>query len=499
MTKFVRAQLLVFLVLTVVSLSYVTYNYLGLKRVTGIGTYTVQAHFVDAAGLYENAIVTYRGIDVGLVRSVSVTSTDVVAELQIDSKYSIPASSAAAVKSVSAIGEQYVDFTPESEDGPFLVDGSTVSIDSTSVPTSTGTLLSNAQALLTSIPGEDLRTTIDESFDAFNGLGPDLARLLDSSQSLVSLALANVDPTIRLIEDSEPLLDTGIDVRPQTLSSVSDLNGFSEQLVMNDAQIRSTLDVGPGFADTVSSAFTQLQPALPMMLANLQTVGQVAQVNLPGIEHILVVYPALSSAVGNVFREFPLGGDPNRGQGPLDVKLGSTQRPAPCTEGFGGIERRDPSDTSPMDPNTDAYCTLPQDDPRAVRSARNQPCATDPSVRTAEVADCPRGLPSTWPENLASPNGANAPGQTVPAPAAAPAAPAAPVADPEPTAPESTTETEEGIFGFRDSGESVPYDPSTGNFFAPDGKMYTLSAVDDTNNGKELRTWQDLWSNPLTK
>lgn len=112
MTTFVRRQLLVFFVLTVLSLAYVSVSYLGVQRITGIGIYTVQAHFTDASGLYPNAIVTYRGIDIGRVTDIEVTQVDVVATLEMDSDHEVPESSKVAIRSVSAIGEQYVDFAP---------------------------------------------------------------------------------------------------------------------------------------------------------------------------------------------------------------------------------------------------------------------------------------------------------------------------------------------------------------------------------------------------
>ena len=489
MTTLVRRQLLVFLVLTVVSLVYVSFNYLGVQRAAGIGIYTVQAHFEDASGLYPNAIVTYRGIDIGRVVDVEVTRTDVVATLEMDSTHDVPESSNVAIRSVSAIGEQYVDFRPTSTEGPYLREGSSVSVDQTSLPTSTGTLLSNADALLASIPRNDLKTTIDESFAAFNGIGPALGLLIDSSQNLVTLALADIDPTTKLVEDSESLLDTGISVQDEIRSSVHDLDSFSEQLVMNDAQIRATLDKGIGFGDTVAETLDDLRPTLPVMLANLQTSGEVMRVNLPNLQHILVVYPALSSAISNVHRGFQLDDDREKGQGPLDVKLGSSQNPAPCTEGFEDIQRRDPSDTSPMEPSTTSYCTLPSNDPRAVRGARNLPCATDPTVRTAEVSECPRGLPSTWQQMLAQPNGATGPGQLINGTG---------VASVNGTVPEMNAT--EPIAGTAESNDvAVPYDPSNGRFVSPEGQSYILANVlRDPNASKEKITWQDLWLTPLS-
>ncbi len=50
----------------------------------GSSHWTVTARFNDAAGLAERSPVTYRGILVGSVRSIAVTSEAVVAELEID-------------------------------------------------------------------------------------------------------------------------------------------------------------------------------------------------------------------------------------------------------------------------------------------------------------------------------------------------------------------------------------------------------------------------------
>ena len=49
----------------------------------GKSHWTLSASFNDAAGLAERSPVTYRGIQVGSVRSIAVTPQAVVAELEI--------------------------------------------------------------------------------------------------------------------------------------------------------------------------------------------------------------------------------------------------------------------------------------------------------------------------------------------------------------------------------------------------------------------------------
>ena len=75
----------------------------------GVGRYTVTVELQRTAGLYPKANVTYRGTEVGEVKSVHLTRTGVRAVLSLRSGISIPSDLEAQVHSQSAIGEQYVE------------------------------------------------------------------------------------------------------------------------------------------------------------------------------------------------------------------------------------------------------------------------------------------------------------------------------------------------------------------------------------------------------
>ena len=71
----------------------------------GSSHWTLTASFNDAAGLAERSPVTYRGILVGSVRSISVTSESVVAELEINkADLRLPLPVTATVGSASLLG-----------------------------------------------------------------------------------------------------------------------------------------------------------------------------------------------------------------------------------------------------------------------------------------------------------------------------------------------------------------------------------------------------------
>lgn len=135
LTRFVRIQLSIFAVLTVIGLVVMSLMYVRLPQLVGIGQYNVTVELASTGGLYPHSNVTYRGNTVGTVKSVTLSPVGVDAVLSIDSGQKIPADVDAAVRSVSAVGEQYVDLVPH-ENGSadeHLGDGDVIPLDRTTV------------------------------------------------------------------------------------------------------------------------------------------------------------------------------------------------------------------------------------------------------------------------------------------------------------------------------------------------------------------------------
>src|ERR1700755_2927942 len=116
--KLTKIQLGIFAVITAITLTVMAIFYLRLPATFGLNTYGVSADFVAGGGLYKNANVTYRGVAVGRVESVGLNPDGVTAEMRLNSGTPIPSNVTATVKSVSAVGEQYIDLMPPSNPAP---------------------------------------------------------------------------------------------------------------------------------------------------------------------------------------------------------------------------------------------------------------------------------------------------------------------------------------------------------------------------------------------
>jgi len=118
LTRFVRNQLIIFTTLSVIGMAVMVTVYLQAPTLLGIGRITVTLDLPSAGGLYRFSNVTYRGSQVGKVVAIEPTPHGATATLSLDSSPHIPADLQAQVRSVSAIGEQYVELRPRTNSGP---------------------------------------------------------------------------------------------------------------------------------------------------------------------------------------------------------------------------------------------------------------------------------------------------------------------------------------------------------------------------------------------
>ena len=387
--RLTRLQLSIFAIVTVLTVGAISAFYLHLPAAVGIGSYNITANFVAGGGLYENANVTYRGVTVGRVESVGLSDDGVVAHMRLNSNTPVPENVTATVKSVSAVGEQYVDLVPPDDPSQSrLRDGSNIDQQHTAIGQDIAGLLREAEALVSSVGNSRLQDLLRETFTAFNGSGPELARLIESSRLLVDEANANYGQVSQLIDQVGPFLDAQIQSGDDIKSLADGLARFTSEVANADLQLRSTLQVVPGATEEANETFSGIRPTFPMLAANLANFGRIGVIYRKSLEQGLVIFPALLASLITV-----AGGVPTDEGGKLDFKI-HLQDPPGCSVGFIPPPLiRSPGDTTVRELPTDLYCRVPHNDPSVVRGARNYPCQEFPGKRAPTIQLCrdPRG------------------------------------------------------------------------------------------------------------
>jgi phospholipid/cholesterol/gamma-HCH transport system substrate-binding protein len=383
LTRFVRIQLAVFAIVGIVGIIAMVLFYIQLPTLLGIGRMTVTLDLPATGGLYRFSNVTYRGVQVGKVTAVALTANGAKATLSLGTSPKIPANLQADVLSVSAVGEQYVDLRPRTDSAPYLHNGSVIAMRDTTIPQAVGPMLDQLNALIKSLPKNKIGQLLDESFQAFNGAGYDLGSLSDATSRISTDANSVVERTRTLTEDSGPLLDSQAKTADSVRTWARSLAGISDVVATDDSRVRTLLQNGPGAADEASRLFEQIKPTLPVLLANLTTLGQIGVTYHPSLEQLFVLLPP---AVAITQTAAPFNQPEGWAKGDFSFTVDD---PPICTVGFLPPNMwRSPSDTSDIDTPDGLYCKLPQDSPLSVRGARNYPCMGHPGKRAPTVEIC---------------------------------------------------------------------------------------------------------------
>jgi phospholipid/cholesterol/gamma-HCH transport system substrate-binding protein len=369
-TKF---RLFLFSLIAVVGIGYVGGTYAGLDRMFWPTGYQVTARFADSGGIFANAEVTYRGVTVGRVSQLRLSGEgdEVGIDVLLDignSAPPIPASASAVVANRSAVGEQYVDLMPPSSSGPFLADGSVIPRSRTSVPSAPETLLSNLDSLVTSVPRDSLRTTVDELDKAFRDTGPSLQALLDSAGALTATATEHLPQTTSLLSNGRVVLATQAEQSAQITSYSKHLRQLAAQLKKSDPDIRRVITGAPAVAAQVNDFLRTSGPQLGLVIANLLTTTSVTTSRTDALEQLLVAFPIVTATAP--------GANPD-GTGHLGLVL-TFNDPFSCTRGYEGTRQRGADDLRDVPPNQQAYCAEPPGSPIGVRGSQNAPFAGKP-------------------------------------------------------------------------------------------------------------------------
>ena len=472
-----RIRLAVFTFIALLAIGLMSFQILKLPAMFfGIGRYHVTMQLPETGGLYATGNVTYRGVQAGRVKSVTLTDSGVEAVLSLNSSMHIPSDVMAEVHSQSAIGEQYVDLIPRNGDSRPLRNGDVIPSSQTSIPPNVNTLLDSVNTGLKAIPRDNLKTAVDESFTAVGGLGKELAEIVKGSTQLSIDARKNLDPLIDLIDNSKTVLDSQVRSSAAIQAWASHLAAVTGDLETKNDSIAKFIEE-EGLIVTAEKAralIERLKPTLPVLMANLSSVGKVAIDYRNSIEQLLVLFPQVTAEGQGTFIADKDTNQAYKGEY-LSFNL-NVNLPPVCSTGFLPAQQaRIPSLVDyPERAPGDLYCRTPQDSQFNVRGAKNIPCETVPGKRAPTVKLCESNeqyVPLNDGYNWKGDPNATLSGQELPD--LPPGVAAMPTAPPPPA-----------MLGVSE------YDPATGTYMAPNGQLYTQAELSES--GRQDNTWQSM-------
>lgn len=267
------------------------YLLLGALQINPVAsTYSVTVQVPTTGGLQVGSDVTLRGSRVGTMSTITLDPDRVLLSATIDTRIRISANTDVVVTALSAAGEQYLDFRPHTDQGPFLSDGEVIGMDSVRTPTPFSTLLSHVSGVANQIDPAQLDTIIAEMDRASAG-GPNQLKTLIDSASVLAAGLNSVLPeTLLLIRAGRETLRVASDITPDLAELSRGGSLLAQQLAGADNEIRTLLGESPALLDNSRRVIGDSRSSGGDLLKNLGRIAQAARLRAPALQ---ALFPAL--------------------------------------------------------------------------------------------------------------------------------------------------------------------------------------------------------------
>ncbi|WP_200170949.1 MlaD family protein [Tomitella cavernea] len=389
MRRRVAVQLVLFVVIGVVATVFGVRYVAGPQSFGGAISVTITAD--GASGVGAGASVTYRGVPIGRVTSVTIgggagpgdeagddkpTGGAVAIAADLDPGVRIPASATARVVGASALGIRSVDLAADTDEGPYLRDGDTVSAPAEDRPEQLGALLADASALLGTLDPESLHSLGATLSTAFEGTGPVLRRMIDDTDRFTAAIDAHAATIAGLVEGTLPIVDALAESGGGFPEAVAAARRITRQLVERRGTLTHLLSDSPAPLQKVGDLLTGTRADITGLAAAGDTISAILGDRDAALSAGLTAFPETLDQLTSVLHD-----------GRADFVLVATQGPV-C---YYDTPRRAVGDTSARPASLDLYC--PPGEDLAQRGSRNAPRPDDLGLRNATRAGTPVGPP----------------------------------------------------------------------------------------------------------
>ena len=277
---------------------------------------TITVEMPRTGGLFKGSQATFRGVRVGKVTALDLGKDGVEATVKLAGGTKIPADSQVAVRSLSPVGEQYLDFQPADMKGPYLEDGSRIAASAVDLPQTLGNMAITLNKLIEQIDPKKVEVILNEVATGLSGAERDLQTLVKDGSQLLRTFDENWPVTERLLKDGNVLLRIGTDNSANILQIARNSKLFASWLRRYDPTLFRLLDRAPGQLEELRRVVRDARETLPQLLDPAITLSDVMAAHDPHIRELLVQFPrgfnALAGAISN-------------GAGHLDVIMQRTE------------------------------------------------------------------------------------------------------------------------------------------------------------------------------
>ncbi|GAB3133414.1 hypothetical protein GCM10027289_23230 [Tsukamurella serpentis] len=291
MKKSTFFSLLTFAVVLVFGIGYIALGILNWKPFADYRSVTMKLD--NANQLLPDSSVLLRGVKVGNVETIHRESGKVVVKFRYDGKYKIPQNTGLRIEQLSAVGEPYIDFRPDSMNGPYLADGSTIDTAKVKEPLSLPETFKLISRLTSSITATDLGGITETLADATSNTQASLPNLSQAGDLLARTVTSRM-PNIRRMMENTQKYQADMNWLP---GAIADFGSANRDFIRKDVEVIRALEIlmaGSNAPDsltkTINPNLLKIAPDTSKLLANL---GPINEPLVPVVQALTDVMPQI--------------------------------------------------------------------------------------------------------------------------------------------------------------------------------------------------------------
>lgn len=293
-------SLLMLAMMTLVGGTYLAVAVLGIDPRVHYATVTVELR--SSGGLMDTSPVTLRGVRIGRVTAITATPDGLMATVRIDTAYRIPADSGAEIANLSAVGEQYLDFRPTGDAGPYLRDGMVVPAAHVHTPPTVADALARVKALLAQLDPDTITRLLDTLATGYRGRDGDLATI-NRATELLGQTLVDKQGALRRLYLNAQTLTGNFDGYGPTLGAIApDISAATPDLVQVNEGFEQFSKIGDGiWADPYGVMNTKTDQYLRLLAPDLATLAATLRPVLAPLRPLRIDAGSLMDLLDTVF------------------------------------------------------------------------------------------------------------------------------------------------------------------------------------------------------
>ncbi|MGL4306189.1 MAG: MlaD family protein [Mycobacteriaceae bacterium] len=268
----------------------------GILRINPVqSSYSVTVNLAASGGLQKNSDVTMRGVRIGKITDIGLNAEGVVVQAKINDEFKISSKTLVSVMSLSAAGEQYLDFRPEASVAPYLGDGDFIGVESTSTPTTFSSLLESVSDVIAQVDPGKFNNVVTEMSIALSGGSDQLKALVDGGNMLFGTFNSLLPETLSLIEHLRVIVNTTGFIQPDLQEVTSSVSSFLDDFSEAEAELRTLLDDSPNQLGVLDANVSHLNDPIKSLLSVFTGIADQGRLRVPALREFI---PSISYGLG---------------------------------------------------------------------------------------------------------------------------------------------------------------------------------------------------------